>query len=85
MAAATCTTAGAKTVTGTSPEAVAAALSVTVVAEGMAEMKAPAGMPVPLTACPTESAAVDGSVKVVVVAVDIIEVDCRKILGTEMT
>ena len=50
MAAATCTTAGAKTVTGTRPDPVAAALRVTVVAEGMAVMKAPPGIPVPLTA-----------------------------------
>ena len=50
VAAPTCTTAGAKTVTGTRPDPVAAALRVTVVAEGMAVMKAPAGMPVPLRA-----------------------------------
>ena len=50
VAAATCTTAGAKTVMGTRPDPVAAALRVTVVAEGMAVMKAPPGIPVPLTA-----------------------------------
>ena len=85
VAAATWTIAGAKTVTGTSPEPVAAALKVTVVAEGIAVMKAPAGMPVPLTACPTERLAVEGSVSVVEVAVDIRDVDWRTILGTETT